>query len=200
MNQPTSQSGNRATGRLFIITGPSGVGKSTIVREVLKRTGAVFSVSATTRRPREGEQDGREYRFVSRDAFAGMVARDELLEWADVFGEMYGTPAGPVRQAVAQGRPVVLEIDVQGGLQVCRKEPRAVGVLILPPSMAELERRLRGRKTEAEDVLQRRLAKARNEIEAARRSGAYKYSVVNDDLERAIGEVIAILEQEQKTE
>lgn len=186
--------------KLFVITGPSGVGKSTIVKEALRQTGAAFSVSATTRRPRAGETDGREYRFVDRPTFRRMIDAGELLEWAEVFGELYGTPAGPVREALAAGRNVVLDIDVQGGSQVRRREPAAVGVLIVPPSDEELARRLRGRGSETEAAAARRLAKAQNDIRAARASGAYDYTVVNDDLQRAVEEVVGIICQESPNE
>jgi len=183
-------------GKLVVITGPSGVGKSTIVREAIRRTGAEYSVSATTRRPRQGEVDGRHYRFVDRAAFERMIDRGELLEWAEVFGELYGTPAGPVRQAVEAGKTVILEIDVQGGLQVRRAAPDATGVLILPPDEEELARRLAGRGSESEEALARRLAKSKEEIRAAEASGAYNHRVVNDDLDAAIDRVVRIVTQE----
>jgi len=184
------------SGRLVVISGPSGAGKSSIVCRVRQRTGAVFSVSATTRRPRAGEADGRDYRFVDRDAFEKMVAAGQLLEWAEVFGDRYGTPAKPVREALAAGKTVLLEIDVQGGLQVHAKMPGATFVLIVAPSDAELRRRLAGRGTEPPDVVDRRLAKAREEIRAAEASGVYTHTVVNDDLDRAADRVVAILAQE----
>jgi len=185
-------------GKLIVISGPSGVGKSSIVREVLARTGAVFGVSATTRRPRPGEVDGREYHFVDRQTFEQMIARGELLEWAEVFGDYYGTPAKQVREAIDAGKTVILEIDIQGGLQVHEKYPDATFVLILPPSEAELSRRLASRGTEATRALQQRLAKAAEEIRTARDSGVYTHLVVNDDLERAIQEVVEIVTQESR--
>ena len=180
----------------MVITGPSGVGKSTIRQEVIRRTGATYSVSATTRPPRAGEADGRDYFFVDRRTFQRMIDNDELLEWAQVFGELYGTPAAPVKQAVDQGRTVILEIDVQGGLQVHRKMPDATFILVLPPGEAELARRLAGRGSEDSAAAAGRLAMARKEIETAERSGAYKYRVVNDDLEQAIRRVVDIINEE----
>ncbi len=180
-------------GKLVVITGPSGVGKGTICEAVVRRTGAAYSVSATTRPPRPGEVDGRHYRFVDRETFERMIADDKLLEWAEVFGELYGTPEAPVEEAIAAGRTVILEIDVQGGLQVHRKRPGATFVLILPPDEAELSRRLRGRGSEAPAAAERRLAKAKEEIALAQDSGAYNHVVVNDDLEAAIGRLVEIV-------
>ena len=184
-------------GKVVVVTGPSGVGKSTILREALRRTGAAYSVSATTRDPRPGEVDGRDYRFVSRQAFEQMIADGELLEWAEVFGHYYGTPARPVRQATGDGKTMILEIDVQGGIQVHEKMPHAAFVLVLPPDEADLQRRLAARGTESQEVLQRRFTKAKEEILAARRSGIYTHTVVNDDLARAIDAVVGIIAQEQ---
>ena len=183
-------------GRLVVLTGPSGVGKSTIRREVVRRAGAVYSVSATTRKPRSGEVDGRDYRFVDRPAFQRMIDGGQLLEWAEVFGELYGTPAEPVRQAEAAGKTVVLDIDVQGGLQVHRTRPDATFVLVLPPDEQALARRLQGRGTEDGAAIARRLAKANQEIQLAQASGVYNHRVVNDDLEAAIAQVLAIVKQE----
>jgi guanylate kinase len=180
-------------GKLIVISGPSGVGKSTISREVLQRTGAEYSISATTRRPRPGEEDERDYRFVDRDAFERMIEQDRLLEWAEVFGNLYGTPAEPVRQAVRDGRTIVLEIDVQGGIQVHKKMPNAEFILIVPPSETELRRRLKDRGTEDAASYKERCDKAVEELRLARNSGAYRREVVNDDLERAIEEIVTIV-------
>jgi len=180
-------------GKLIVITGPSGVGKSTIVRQVLSRTGAQYSVSVTTRRKREGETDGRDYRFIDRRTFQRMIDAGELMEWAEVFGDLYGTPLEPVEEALAEGKSVILEIDVQGGMQVHRKMPDAVCVLILPPSEVELARRLSERGSENEDALKRRLAKASAEVRAARSSCIYDHVVVNEDLEEAIRSVVEIV-------
>ena len=184
-------------GKLVVITGPCGVGKSTIVREVLARTGARYSVSATTRKPRGDEVDGRNYRFVDAATFEAMIAGGELLEWAEVFGHRYGTPAAPVRQAIADGATILLEIDVQGGLQVHRRHPEATYILIVPPSEDVLGQRLRGRGTDSPETIARRLAGAKAELIAAGESGAYTNVVVNDDLEKAIVRVVDIINKQE---
>ncbi|MFP4053622.1 MAG: guanylate kinase [Phycisphaerae bacterium] len=182
------------TGKLVVVTGPSGVGKSSILRRALPRTGARFSVSATTRPPREGETPGEDYHFVSREAFEDMIAHGEMLEYAEVHGELYGTPAQPVMEAVGRGETIVLDVDVQGGIQVHEKKPDATFVLIVPPSDEELARRLTGRGTDSQQQIQRRLGVARQEVQTARESGFYRNVVVNDDLESATREVVSILQ------
>ena len=176
------------------------MGKSTIVARVRAETDAAFSVSATTRKPRPGEQDGREYRFVDRAAFEKMIEAGELLEWAKVFGEYYGTPADAARRALDDGRTVILEIDVQGGLQVHQKAPDAVFVLITAPDDAELKRRLAGRGTESAEVVAQRFAKAKHEIDTALASGVYTNTVVNDDLDAAVARVVEIVKLESNQE
>ena len=185
-------------GRLVVVSGPSGVGKTTIVREVLKRTDCGFSISVTTRQPREDEVNGRDYHFVDRAAFLKMIDNSELLEWAEVFDQLYGTPLQPVRQAVADGKTMLLDIDVQGGMQVACKMPEATFVLIVPPNEEALAKRLCGRGTESAWALKHRLTKARHEVDAAKASGVYNYVVVNDDLETAVREVVGIVQQESR--
>jgi guanylate kinase len=188
--------GQSKKGRLIVITGPSGVGKSSIVSQARRRSGAEFSVSATTRKPRAGERDQEDYYFIDRKTFRSMVDTGDMLEWAEVFGECYGTPAGPVRQAVADGKNIILDIDVQGGMQVARKRPDATFILIAPPSMDELKSRLAGRGSETPEQIDKRLGEAESELRMARESGIYQHEVVNDDLDAAIEQVVAAINQE----
>jgi guanylate kinase len=179
-------------GRLVVISGPSGSGKSTLVRHLLARPELRLrvSVSATTRQPRGGEEPDRDYSFLSAEQFARI--QGEMLEWAVVHGHLYGTPAEPVRLAMADGFCVILVIDVQGGLQVKRKVPRALLVFIQPPSLAVLEDRLRERATDDESTIERRLAGARREIEMA---ASYDVHLINDELDYAVDGLAGILEQ-----
>jgi guanylate kinase len=195
---PMSKAADGKSGCLIVLSGPSGVGKSTVSRQAAQRTGAVLSVSATTRPPRGGEQDGRDYRFVDVLTFKRMIDQGELLEWAQVFGNYYGTPAAPVQATLRAGKTVILTIDVQGGIQVARKRKDAVGILLVPPSQEVLRQRLSGRATEGAEALARRLAKANEELAMARTSGAYVHEVINDDLEAALQRVAAIIQQETR--
>jgi len=178
-------------GFLLVISGPSGVGKTTITRAVESAfDDATFSVSATTRPKTAKDIEGRDYFFLSEDEFARRVGAGEMLEHAQVFGRhWYGTPRAPVEQALAQGRLVILEIDVQGGLQVRDSMPDALMTFILPPNDEELLRRLRERGREDEATIQHRFAEAKREIEVAQESGAYDLFIVNNDLDRAIEEL-----------
>jgi guanylate kinase len=186
------------TGLLLVISGPSGVGKTSIVREVERRLGGSFSVSATTRPRSASEVDGRDYFFVTEERFDAMLAGGEFLEHAQVFGKhRYGTPRGPVDDGLRHGRLIILEIDVQGALQVHAAMPEALMIFILPPSDEELLRRLRDRAREDEDRIQRRYAEARQEIQLARASAAYDHMIVNDDLPRAIEETCRIITRRQ---
>jgi len=173
-------------GLLAVISGPSGVGKTTIAHAVKERLGAVFSVSATTRPRSHQEQDGVDYHFLSQERFKSMIDAGELLEYAQLFGEeFYGTPRRPVEEALAAGRLVILDIDVQGALQVRRSTPGAFMIFILPPSDEELLRRLHGRGRDSEQAIRRRFEEAKREINLAEASGAYDAFVVNDDLKTA---------------
>jgi guanylate kinase len=182
-------------GRLIVLAGPSGVGKGSVVRRLLSRDpeGLAHSVSVTTRPPRAGEVDGVDYRFVDDETFRMMDRGGELLESAEVFGgTRYGTPAAFVREQREAGRDVILEIDVQGAAQVRDRAPDAVLILLEPPSLGDLEQRLRGRGTESEESVAERLAAAERELAQA---PWFDERVVNDDVERATDEVAAIIER-----
>ena len=182
-------------GLLVVVSGPSGAGKGTICQALLEKTPLAYSVSATTRKPRAGEVDGVNYHFLSVEAFEEMIEKDGLLEWAKVYDNYYGTPLKKVEEKLAAGEDILLEIDTQGAMKVREKFPEGVYIFILPPSLAELERRLRGRDTETEDVLQKRLAAAIDEIEAGK---CYKYVVTNDEVDGAVDSVCAILAAERR--
>jgi len=194
----SSQAGRaRRHGKLIVITGPSGAGKTSICRALLEQLpDTVWSVSVTTRPLRPGDVPGESYHFVARPEFEAKEAAGEFLEAAEYVGHRYGTPRRPVEEAVASGRNVILEIDVQGGMQVAVRRPDSVRIFVLPPSPESLRARLEGRATEVEEQLARRLAKADGEIAAARDSGHYPYFVVNDVLETTIEEVKRIIEKE----
>src|SRR5579862_8407938 len=176
---------------VYIISAPSGSGKSTLVNQVrLIVPGLKFSISYTTRAPRAGEQNGREYYFVPRNEFEEMVRKNEFLEYADVFGNYYGTARRFLREAEEEGKDLLLDIDVQGAAQIKRKIPDAVSIFILPPNRQELEKRLRTRSLDAEEVIQRRLVTASREIE---NYDKYDYILVNDRLEESIDALKSIL-------
>ncbi len=178
-------------GRLFIISGASGAGKGTVLEKLFETSDNLFySVSATTRGPRPGETDGADYYFKTRDEFERMIENGEFLEYAQYAGNYYGTPAAPVRSRIENGQNVILEIDLQGCLQVKEKMPDAVSVFIAPPSFEELERRLRGRGTETEEKIRERLETAKKELEAA---AIYDYTVINDDVESAARRLRSIM-------
>ncbi len=186
-------------GILFIVSAPSGSGKSTLVGRVRSLVeGLEFSISYTTRQPRGSETDGREYHFTSRETFRSMIEREEFLEWAEVFGNYYGTASSALDHARAAGKDLLLDIDVQGALQVTGRVPEAVSVFILPPSPEVLERRLRMRSeaehTTSPEVIERRLAEARKEVDRVRE---YKYALVNDVLDEAVAELRAIVMAER---
>jgi guanylate kinase len=180
-------------GHIIVISGPSGVGKSTICREVIRRTGAAISVSMTTRPRSASEVEGVDYRFVTKDQFAQAVKEGGLLEYAEVFGNSYGTPKEPVVRALDEGRNVILTIDVQGGLQVKKQFPDTVLVFILPPDTGELAERIAKRGRDSSEAIQQRLFGSADEMAVAWKH--YPQMVVNDNLERAINEVVKIVQE-----
>jgi guanylate kinase len=180
-------------GTLIVLAGPSGVGKGSVVQRLRSRDpeGLAYSVSVTSRASRPSEVDGVDYHFISEDAFDRMIDGGELLEWAEIVGHRSGTPERFVEQTLAEGRDVLLELDVKGAQQVRARKPEAVLIFLVPPSFEELEQRLRGRDTEDEASIGRRLEVARWELQ---QEGSFDARVVNDDLDRAVDEVAAIIE------
>lgn len=178
-------------GRLIVLTGPSGVGKGTLVRSLSQSHPELYlSVSVTTRSPRPGEINGKHYYFVSREQFEVMVAQGELLEWAEFAGNCYGTPRQQVEEKIREGKWVLLEIELEGARQIRASFPEAMRIFILPPSMQELEQRLRGRGQDSEEAIARRLRRASEEINAA---GEFDFKIVNDNFEAALKEIEAAL-------
>lgn len=183
-------------GLLFIVSAPSGAGKTSLVKALVERDpGLVLSVSCTTRPAREGEQDGVHYHFLDRERFEREIGEGAFLEHAEVFGNLYGTRAADVRQCLDAGQDVLLEIDWQGARQVRERFPEAIGLFVLPPSIEELERRLRGRGTDSDAVIARRMAQARDELA---HFAEYSYLVVNDCFETALAALAAIVTAERQ--
>ena len=182
-------------GLLIVISGASGTGKGTVCKELLAReSGIAYSVSATSRAPRAGEEEGREYYFRTREEFEQMIADGAFLEYADVYGNYYGTPLAPIEKRRAAGEDILLEIDTQGALNVMERCPDGTFIFLLPPSLEELHRRIMGRGTESEESLARRLAAARDEILLGKR---YRYAVLNDAVEAATERIQTILAAER---
>ena len=188
-----------ALGRdLVVVSGPSGVGKTTVCEAVARRTGIRISISATTRPMRPGEKDGVDYHFVTRQEFQRRVEAGRFAEWAEVFGRLYGTPLEEIERAGRRGEMLILEIDVQGAVQIKKRFPEALAILLLAPDPQALRSRLSGRGTEAPEEAEARFAKARAEVEMARRSGCYDAEVVNDDLPAAIENVVKLVQARRK--
>ena len=179
-------------GDIFVISAPSGTGKTTLVRLLLSRFPTLsFSISYTTRLPRPGEVDGQHYFFVSEKEFKRSIARGEMLEWAKVYGHYYGTPLHFVKEKIAAGKDVILDIDIQGAQEVKKKIPEAILIFIIPPSWEELQRRITNRSTDSLEVIKKRLKAARKEIKVAR---VFDYIVINDILENALQELTSIIQ------
>lgn len=181
-------------GSLFIVSGPSGCGKGTILAEILKDERFYYSISATTRAPRPGEVDGVNYHFLTKEKFEELIANDGMLEYASYCDNYYGTPLKPVEDMLNEGKHVILEIEVQGAVNVMKKRPDAVSVFILPPSMKELRRRLNKRGTETEDVIEKRLSQAEREIKMA---AQYDYVMINGELELAVNDLLSIIRAQE---
>ena len=185
----------KKSGILIVVSGPSGVGKGTVCNKILNRNrGIVKSISATTRAPRPGEVDGDNYFFVTSEKFSEMIKSDEFLENFEIYGNRYGTPKSFVEKNLQGGFDVLLEIDVQGGLAVKDKYPDAVLVFMIPPSFEQLEKRLRGRKTESDEVIAKRLAAAASELEKIKE---YHYVVMNYDADKAAENILKIIDSEK---
>lgn len=183
------------TGRLFIIAGCSGVGKGTLLKMFLNKNPQIkLSISATTRKPRTGEIDGENYFFISKEEFLKSVENNEFLEWAEFSGNYYGTKKSFVEKTLNKGTDIILEIEVKGANQVKEKMPDAITIFIMPPSVETLETRLRGRKTEDEETIQKRLHEAKREIEAGKN---FDYKIINDNLEDAISSLQKIFDSER---
>ncbi|MFN6469942.1 MAG: guanylate kinase [Nostoc sp. SerVER01] len=178
-------------GRLIVLTGPSGVGKGTLMRSLLQRHPELYySVSVTTRSPRPGEIDGKSYYFISRSKFEQLIAEGEFLEWAEFAGNYYGTPREAVLNQINSGKLVVLEIELEGARQIRASFPSALSIFILPPSFEELEKRIRSRGQDCEDAIARRLHRAQEEIKAA---DEFDIQIVNDDFQTALNDIEAAL-------
>lgn len=188
---------NKKQGKLFVITGPSGVGKGTVLNKFFENNrDIIFSISATTRKPRPNEKDGVNYFFISEEEFKKEIENGDFLEWANYSGNYYGTKKSYVLKKINEGYDVLLEIETQGAGKIMEKFPDAVTIFITPPDIEELEKRLRGRKTEDEESIKKRLDKMREEMRVAQK---YKYSILNDEVENALNKLQAVYDFEKNT-
>ena len=178
-------------GGVFVVAGPSGSGKDTLFKELFKRKPEIkFSISSITRPMRVGEVEGEKYNFITREKFLNMLENDELLEYNEYIGNYYGTPKAPVIAAIEKGEDILIEVDVNGAKEICQKLPEAITVFIMPPSYQELKRRLSGRGTETQELIDKRMKEALNEIA---RATEFDYIVVNDDLQVAVDDIIEVM-------
>ncbi len=190
---------NRRRGILLVVSAPSGGGKTTLVKSAMAAEPSLqLSVSCTTRKPRDGEVDGVDYRFVSQQSFREFLDEGEFVEWAEVFDHAYATPRTPLDAAIGEGRDILLDVDIQGARSLRKAYPKdAVGIFVMPPSAAVLETRLRARGTDDEAQIARRLARVREEVSAAREVGVYDYLIVNDDRDKAADDLLSIIRAER---
>ena len=190
---------NRRRGILLVVSAPSGGGKTTLVKSAMAAEPSLqLSVSCTTRKPRDGEVDGVDYRFVSQQSFREFLDEGEFVEWAEVFDHAYATPRTPLDAAIGEGRDILLDVDIQGARSLRKAYPKdAVGIFVMPPSAAVLETRLRARGTDDEAQIARRLARVREEVSAAREVGVYDYLIVNDDRDKAADALLSIIRAER---
>lgn len=184
---------NQKRGKLFVLSGPSGAGKGTICKRLIAETELELSISATTRQPRPGETDGVSYFFLDRETFEARTRENGFLEYAQVYGNYYGTPRQAVLERLEAGIDVILEIDIQGAMKVRQTYPDGIFLFVLPPSLAILRQRLEGRQTDSQETIEKRLAETMNEI---RQVGGYDYCIVNDQLDEAVARCLTIIEAE----
>lgn len=184
-------------GHLFVLSAPSGAGKSTLIDRAIREIPNMWhSISATTRQPRDYEKEGVHYYFIEREAFQEKIEKDSFLEWAQVHGEFYGTPAAGVDDCLAEGKDVIMDLDVQGAIQTMQRRPEAITVFIMPPSLEVLRKRIEGRKSESEESLKLRLLNAQKEMD---QRGRYEHLIVNDVFDDAYRELAAIIENTRKS-